>query len=56
MRNPLNGASDAESEDGRGSATDRKHETFRMTKLEGDTFEAALELDASDATEWRRLE
>jgi hypothetical protein len=34
----------------------RKHETFRITKLESDTFKAALELDASDATEWRRLE
>ena len=34
----------------------RKHETFRITRLESDTFEAVLKLDASDATEWRRLE
>jgi hypothetical protein len=33
----------------------RKHETFRIAKLESDKCDTALKLDGTDATEWRRL-
>ena len=34
----------------------RKHETFRIVAIENSVFVAALKLDATDATEWRRLQ
>jgi hypothetical protein len=33
----------------------RKHETFRLHRVEGDRFEAGFAPDGSDSVEWRRL-
>jgi len=41
---------------GVGSMDGRKHETFRVTHVESESFSAGFASDGSDAVPWRRLE